>query len=98
MGDQALRWTLPHTFFWKARRSPSLSIPVLRRFFPGGVTMAQTVMKMTQATFDRAKKLLLVLQEHNKSVLAHAQRKRVGTIQDFKQPGANGVELDDVNH
>jgi hypothetical protein len=40
--------------------------------FPDGLAVARTVMKTTQATFDRAKKLLLVLQEHNKSVLLHA--------------------------
>jgi hypothetical protein len=66
--------------------------------FLGGAAVARTVMKTTQAAFDRAKKLLLILQEHNKSVLPHAQRKCVGTIQGVKQPGANGVELNDVNH
>jgi hypothetical protein len=59
MGGQALRWTLPHTFFLEG---VAFTIPLdlgPTAIFSGGVAVARTLMKTTQATFDRAKNYFL---------------------------------------
>jgi hypothetical protein len=93
----ASRWTPPHTFFWKARLSPSHPILVRRQFFPVGRALPKRH-ENDPSNVCPLQKLLLFLQEHHAGVLLHAQCQCIGSVQSVKQPHIDGVEINNVHH